>query len=100
MLLRRNDWRPEEIEPLLEAFGDDVELELLRRSPRDPRVLIVWVGWDRLPPSIFLVTFQELTATGTPVRHEFMSVGEIFSSAWGHYFPDESASQNETGSPG
>lgn len=84
-------WRPEESTPLVDAFGDDVVLELIRRSSRDPKVLIVWVGWYRLPPSIFLVNFGELSASGTPWRREYTSVDEILHSSWGSYFVPEQA---------
>lgn len=82
-------WRPEETIPLTEAFGDDVVLELIRRSPRDPKVLIIWVGWYRLPPSIFLLDFGELSDTGTPWRREYASVDEILAGDWGPYFAAE-----------
>lgn len=97
---RSGGWRPEEEEPLLHAFGDDVELDLVERSPVDPRVLIAWVGWYRLPPSIYLVSFQTLTPTGTPYRREYMHIEDIKASAeWGRYFPPRDEAQDEPETP-
>ena len=84
---RTAGWHPEEEEPLVEAFGDDVTIDLIERSPVDPRVLLVWVEWDRLPPSIYLVDFRHTTPTGTPARREYMSVAEAKASAeWAPFF--------------
>ena len=86
---RTAGWRPEEEEPLVEAFGDDVTIDLIERSPVDPRVLLVWIEWDRLPPSIYLVDFRHPTSTGTPARREYMSVAEAKASAeWAPFFPN------------
>jgi hypothetical protein len=91
--------RPEEEDPLLKAFGDDVDLDLIERSLVDPRVMIVWVGWYRLPPSIYLVSFQTFTPTGTPYRREYMHIEDIKASAeWGRYFPPRDEAQGEPGS--
>lgn len=84
-------WLPEEEGPLTDRFGDDVTLELLARSPVDPRVLIVWVEWDRLPPSIYLVDFRRQDRYGLPVADEYMSVAEIKAGEWGRFFPEEAA---------
>ncbi len=84
----RGGWRPEEEEPLTGRFGDDVTLELIARSPVDPRVLIVWVEWDRLPPSIYLVDFRRLSEHGLPQGDEYPSVAAIAASDWGRFFPE------------
>lgn len=90
-------WRPEEEEPIQLAFGDDVMIDLLERSPVDPRVLIAWIEWYRLPPSIYLVSFQTFTPTGTPYRREYMHVEDIKASEeWGRYFPAQEEAAGET----
>ena len=96
---RTGKWRPEEEGPLVDAFGDDVTIDLIERSPVDPRVMLVWVEWDRLPPSIYLVSFQQLTPTGTPMRREYMSVAEAKSSPeWAQYFPSDDSGTPQTSS--
>ena len=86
---RTAGWRPEEEGPLVDAFGDDVTIDLIERSPVDPRVMLVWVEWDRLPPSIYAVSFRTLNERGYPRRQEFMSVADAkVSEEWGAYFPD------------
>lgn len=87
----RGGWLPEEEDPLTGRFGDDVTLELIERSPVDPRVLIIWVEWDRLPPSIYLVDFRQRSERGTPYANEYMSVAEIKASEWGRFFPEHPA---------
>ena len=85
---RSGGWRPEEEQPLVDRFGDDVTLDLLERSSVDPRVMLVWVEWDRLPPSIYLVNFGQLSEHGTPFAREYLSVAEAKAGEWAPYFPE------------
>ena len=85
---RTGGWRPEEEQPLVDCFGDDVTLDLLERSPVDPRVMLIRVEWDRLPPSIYVVSFRTLNERGYPHRREYMSIAEAKASEeWAAYFP-------------
>jgi hypothetical protein len=93
----RGGWRPEEEPLLLAQFGDDTTLDIIERSTVEPRVVITWVGWDRLPPSIYIVDFRQLTEYGTPVCREFMTVDAAKASEWAEFFPAEGASTTGTG---
>lgn len=85
---RTGGWQPEEEALLLECFGDDVTVDLVERSSVDARVLLIWVEWDRLPSSIYVISFQQLNERGLPLRHEFLSLPEVRTSPeWGRYFP-------------
>jgi hypothetical protein len=85
---RQNGWRPGEEEPLANRFGDDTTLDLLERSPVDPRVMIVWVGWYRLPPSIYVVDFRRMAPEKYPFAEEFRSAALIKAHPdWAPFFP-------------
>ncbi len=93
---RQGGWTPEEAELLIAHFGDDTTLDIIERSPIEPRVVITWVEWDRLPPSIYLVDFRERTKYDTAVCEEFRSVALAKASKWAEYFQatDEGSSVN------
>lgn len=80
-------WTPEEATLLFSYFGDDTVLDIMERSPIEPRVVITWVEWDRLPPSIYLVDFRARTKYDTPVCEEFMSAAAAKASRWADLFP-------------
>lgn len=80
-------WTPDEAALLFLHFGEDTVLDILERSPVEPRVVIAWVDWYRLPPSIYLVDFRERTQYGTPVCEEFLSVAAAKASRWAGVFP-------------
>jgi len=84
-------WSPEEGAGLLAYFGEDTVVDILERSPVEPRVVIAWIGWDRLPPSIYLVDFRERTKHDTPLCEEFMSVAAAKASRWSDLWPVEDA---------
>ena len=88
---RHGGWTPEEEVLLLSYFGDETTLDIIERSPVEPRVVITWVEWDRLPPSIYLVDFRARTKYDTPVCEEFMSVAAAKVSKWAEYFPPAEA---------
>jgi hypothetical protein len=88
-------WSPEEEQLLLSYFGEDTTLDIMERSPVDRRVVITWVEWDRLPPSIYLVDFRERTQYDTPVCVEFMSAAEAKASKWADCFPDQAEKNDE-----
>ena len=88
---RRGGWTPEEETLLLGHFGDDTTLDIIERSPVEPSVVITWVEWDRLPPSIYLVDFRERTKYDTPVCEEFTSVAAAKASKWSACFPAQDA---------
>ena len=85
------DAREEDL--LLAHFGDDTTLDIIERSPIEPSVVITWVEWDRLQPSIYLVDFRERTKYDTPVCEEFMNVAAAKASKWAADLPptDEAA---------
>lgn len=89
-------WTKEEGELLLAHFGEDTTLDIIERSSVEPSVVITWVEWDRLPPSIYLVDFRERTKYDTPICEEFMSVALAKVSKWAEYFPttDQGSSAN------
>lgn len=95
---RQGGWTPEEEELLLAHFGDDTTLEIMERSPVEPRVVITWVEWDRLPPSIYLVDFRERTRYDTPVCEEFMTAAAAKASKWADCFPEQAASSDNPAS--
>jgi hypothetical protein len=82
-------WSPEEGAGLLAYFGDDTVVDIIERSPVEPRVVIAWIEWDRLPPSIYLVDFRERTKYDTPVCEEFLSVEAAKLSRWSSLWPAE-----------
>ena len=84
---RQGGWTPEEAELLIAHFGEETTLDIIERSPIEPSVVITWVEWDRLPPSIYLVDFRERTKYDTAVCEEFMSVAAAKSSRWADCFP-------------
>ncbi len=84
-------WSPEEGAGLLAYFGADTVVDILERSPVEPRVVIAWIAWDRLPPSIYLVDFRERTRYDTPLCEEFMSVAMAKASRWSALWPAEDA---------
>ena len=84
---RHGGWTPEEEELLLSYFGDETTLDIIERSPVEPSVVITWVEWDRLQPSIYLVDFRERTKYDTPVCEEFMNVAAAKASKWAACFP-------------
>ncbi len=84
-------WSPEEGAGLLAYFGEDTIVDLLERSPLEPRVVIAWIEWDRLPPSIYLVDFRERTRYDTPVCEEFMSAAAAKAGRWSDLWPAEVA---------
>lgn len=84
---RRGGWSPEEEDLLFSHFGDDTILDIVERSPVEPRVVITWVEWLGLPSSIYLVDFRERTKYDTPVCEEFMSVAAARESRWADLFP-------------
>ncbi len=83
----RGGWSPEEEALLLGHFGDDTTLDIIERAPIEPRVVLTWVAWDRLPPSIYLVDFRERTKYDTPVCEEFMTIAAAKASRWADLFP-------------
>ncbi|HEY8598424.1 MAG TPA: hypothetical protein VIL85_08330 [Thermomicrobiales bacterium] len=87
VLSRQGGWTLEEGELLIAHFGEETTLDIIERSPIEPRVVITWVEWDRLPPSIYLVDFRERTKYDTAVCEEFMSVADAKASKWAGYFP-------------
>lgn len=94
---RHGGWTPEEEELLLSHFGDDTTLDIIERSPVEPSVVITWVEWDRLQPSIYLVDFRERTKYDTPVCEEFMNVAAAKASKWAACFPPmEEATETPT----
>ncbi len=84
---RQGGWTQEEGELLIAHFGDDTTLDIIERSPIEPSVVITWVEWDRMQPSIYLVDFRERTKYDTAVCEEFMSVALAKTSKWAAYFP-------------
>ncbi len=84
-------WSSEEGAGLLAYFGEDTVVDILERSPVEPRVVIAWIEWDRLPPSIYLVDFRERTKYDTPVCEEFMSAAAAKASRWSDLWPTEDA---------
>jgi hypothetical protein len=84
---RLGGWTSEEEDLLLSYFGDETTLDIIERSPVEPSVVITWVEWDRLQPSIYLVDFRERTKYDTPVCEEFMNVAAAKASKWAAYFP-------------
>ena len=89
-------WRPGEEEPLTNRFGDDTSLDLLERSPVDPRVMIVWVGWYRLPPSIYVVDFRRMAPENYPFADEFRSAALIKAHPdWAPFFPESRVGSRE-----
>ena len=84
---RRGGWTQEEGELLIAHFGEETTLDIIERSPIEPRVVITWVEWDRMQPSIYLVDFRERTKYDTAVCEEFMSVALAKASKWAAYFP-------------
>lgn len=94
-------WLPEEEVLLLSRFGDDTTLDIVRRSPVDPTIVIAWVQWDRLHPSIYAIDFKERTKYDTIGGEEFMSLAAILASErWGAYFPAEQAGETAEASEG
>ena len=89
-------WSEEEEQLLLSHFGDDTTLDIIERSPVEPRVVITWVEWDRLPPSIYLVDFRARTKYDTPVCEEFMSAALAKASKWADCFPVQAEESGET----
>lgn len=94
---RQGGWTQEEGELLIAHFGEETILDIIERSPIEPRVVITWVEWDRMQPSIYLVDFRERTKYDTAVCEEFMSVALAKTSKWATYFPvpDGELSANE-----
>ncbi len=82
-------WSPAEEAGLLAYFGEDTTLDIIERSPIEPQVVITWVGWYRLPPSIYLVDFRERTQYDTPICEEFMTADAAKSGKWAACFPKE-----------
>jgi hypothetical protein len=87
LLSRQGGWTLEEAELLIAHFGEETTLDIIERSPIEPRVVITWVEWDRLQPSIYLVDFRERTKYNTAVCEEFMTVDAAKSSKWAACFP-------------
>jgi len=87
----RGGWSLEEGAGLLAYFGEDTVVDILERSPIEPRVVIAWIEWDRLPPSIYLVDFRERTRYDTPICEEFMSVAASKASRWSDLWPAAAA---------
>lgn len=90
-------WLIEEVPLLLAHFGEDTTLDIIERSQVEPRVVITWVGWDRLPPSIYIVDFRERTKYDTPVVQEFMNVPAAKASRWAEFFPEEASQGGPAG---
>lgn len=91
---RLGGWSKAEAELLYRYFGDDTVLEIIERSPIEPQVVITWVEWYRLPPSIYVVDFRSRTQYDTPICEEVMSADEARSGKWGEYFPQAAPAQN------
>lgn len=83
----RGGWSMEEEELLYARFGDDTTLDIVSRSPVDPRVVVTWVAWDRQHPSIYLVDFRNRTRDGYVAAEEYMTIEQLRDSAWGEFFP-------------
>ena len=94
-------WLPEEEPLLLSRFGDDTTLDIVRRSPVDPTIVITWVQWDRQHPSIYAIDFKERTKYDTIGGEEFMNLAAILASErWGPYFPEEREDETADASEG
>lgn len=92
----RGGWTPEEETLLLSYFGDETTLDIIERSQVEPRVVITWVEWDRLQPSIYVVDFRARTKYDTPVCEEFMSVAAAKASKWADCFPPQEEPNDAT----
>ena len=83
-------WLPEEEPLLFSRFGDDTTLDIIKRSPVDPTIVIAWVQWDRQHPSIYVLDFKERTKYDTIGGEEFINLAAIMASEkWAPYFPLE-----------
>ena len=50
--------------------------------------MIVWVGWYRLPPSIYVVDFRRMAPENYPFADEFRSAALIKAHPdWAPFFP-------------